>query len=231
MRFDEAVLDEAVRVQRRRPVLRLYRWSGPALSIGAHQRLSGELIARCADRGVEVVRRPTGGTAVLHGDDLTYSVVAPAGRRSVLEAYSWVAEGLIAGLARLGIAAQVGGRGPGFPPKGPAEALGAHAACFAATVGADLKVGEAKICGSAQVRRSGFLLQHGSIPLADVRPLTRDLLRHPGPNNSTCLERLRPGIKWEEVAGCLRAGFEGTWGPAREVSLQELFPVEYAGSV
>ncbi|CAN5806914.1 hypothetical protein BH23ACT12_BH23ACT12_16150 [soil metagenome] len=229
MRIDEAVLDHSVRVQHPRPVLRLYRWNTPTLSIGAHQRLSDELLARCAKRGVEVVRRPTGGTAVLHGDDLTYSVVAPSGGRGVLDGYYWIAEGLIAGLARLGIKAQVGVRTTQTASPCPVAALGAHSACFAATAGADLKVGEAKVCGSAQVRRSGYLLQHGSIPLGDGRSFTRDLLRHPGPNNSTCLEHLRPGIKWEEVAGALVAGFEENWGPAQEVSLQEFFPVERAG--
>lgn len=229
MRVDAALLDHAIGVSHSRAVLRLYRWSGPVLSIGAHQRLSAGMVARCAARGVEVVRRPTGGTAVLHGDDLTYSVVTHAGGRGVLEAYRWVAGGLIAGLARLGIQAQVGARRPNLAPPGPADALADHSACFATTVGADLRVGEAKICGSAQLRRSGYLLQHGSIPLADSRPLTRELLHHPGSNNSACLDELSPGITWEEVAVCLVAGFEQVWGPAQAVSLQEFFPVELAG--
>jgi lipoate-protein ligase A len=84
-------------------------------------------------------------------------------------------------------------------------------------VGADLQVGGAKICGSAQVRRSGWLLQHGSIPIGDARPLTRKLLRHPGADGSTCIERLRPGTTAEELAGSLVAGFESLWGPARPV--------------
>lgn len=229
MRVDAALLDNAIGGRRSRAVLRLYRWSGPALSIGVHQRLSDEMVARCAESGVAVVRRPTGGTAVLHGGDLTYSVVAPASGRGVLDAYRWIAGGLIAGLARLGIQAQVGSQGPVPAARGPEDALAAHSACFATTVGADLRVGEAKICGSAQLRRSGYLLQHGSLPLADSRSLTRELLRHPGPNDSACLDSFRPGITWDELAGCLVAGFEQVWGPARAVSMQEFFPVELAG--
>jgi lipoate-protein ligase A len=221
MAVDAALLAWAVRTHPERPVLRLYRWARPALSLGVHQRVSDELVARCAERGVDVVRRPTGGTAVLHGDDLTYSVVAPSGGRGVLDAYSWVAEGLIAGLALLGITAETGG--PGNRLVGP-PALDARSACFATTVGADLKVGGSKICGSAQVRRSGWFLQHGSIPLGDNRPMTADLLRHPGRNGSTCIDLLRPGTTTDDLAGALVKGFESRWGGFREVKLEKFSP-------
>ncbi len=83
------------------------RWKGPVLSIGVHQRLSEELVSRCDSRSVEIVRRPNRGTAVLHDRDLTYCVLPPAlGRMGVLEAYRWVAEGLIDGLGRLGLTAE-----------------------------------------------------------------------------------------------------------------------------
>jgi lipoate-protein ligase A len=218
MALDEALLRAARTEARRRPLLRVYTWSRPTLSIGAHQRLSDELIDRCAGYGVDVVRRPTGGTAVLHGDDLTYCVVAQAGGRGVLDAYSWIAECLIAGLARMGIDAEVGGRG-----SRPA-ALTAGGACFASTVGADLQVGGAKICGSAQVRRSGWLLQHGSIPIGDPRPLTRDLLRHPGADRCTYVADLRPGTTAEQLAGSLVSGFEALWGPGSPVTENDFVP-------
>lgn len=220
MALDDALLHAAISGERRRPLLRIYTWSRPTLSLGLHQSCSDELTERCAGYGVDVVRRPTGGTAVLHGGDLTYSVVAPSGRRGVLEAYSWIAEALIAGLSRLGLDAEAGGRRSAQAASVPA----AHGACFASTVGADLQVGGAKICGSAQVRRSGWLLQHGSIPIGDARPLTRKLLRHPGANTSTCLEHLRPGTTCEELAGSLVSGFESLWGPARSITGENLFP-------
>lgn len=220
MAIDEALLQAALSGRRRRPLLRLYTWSRPALSLGVHQRSSAELADRCAGYGVDLVRRPTGGTAVLHGDDLTYCVVAPAGGRGVLDAYRWIAEGLIAGLSRVGIDAEVGGRRPA-PSAG---ALTADAACFASTVGADVQAGGAKICGSAQVRRSGWLLQHGSIPIGDARPLTRKLLRHPGADGSTCVEQLRPGTTAKQLAGCLISGFESLWGPARPVEEHDIVP-------
>ena len=95
--------------------------------------------------GVEVVRRPTGGRALLHGADLTYAVAlprpdGPAGHVDAV--YRTIAAGLIAGLAGLGVTASVGEeRGPAGP------------VCFAAAQGADLRVGNRKLCGSAQVQR------------------------------------------------------------------------------
>ena len=137
--------------------LRLYRWTRPALSLGHFQSASDVDHDACARLGVEVVRRPTGGKALLHGGDLTYAVVFPRpdgadGRVDAI--HDVVAAALIAGLRRLGVAARVarhGGRG------GPV--------CFAGQQGADLRVGTQKVCGSAQVRRAGAVLQHGSLLL------------------------------------------------------------------
>jgi lipoate-protein ligase A len=225
MRIDAALLDRAIELDLRLPILRVYRWDAPALSLGLHQQLSDELLGRCTGLGVEIVRRPTGGSAVLHGGDLTYAVVAPSGNRGVIDAYHWVAGGLIEGLAQVGVDARVGARdgGPG------SLMLDSRAACFAATAAADLQVGEAKICGSAQIRHRGWFLQHGSIPITDNRVLTRRLLRHPGANNSTCIETLCPGTTWEQLAGCLIGGFESLWGRSEELKLDDLKRLETIG--
>lgn len=222
MRIDEFLLDRAVRERAPRPVLRIYRWAGPTLSVGAHQRLSDELLAGCRSRGVEVVRRPTGGSAVLHGKDLTYAVVAPHGGLGVLATYREVAGALIDGLARLGIDARVGTRRDRAAGGQPAPVA---VACFATTLGADLQVGDSKICGSAQVRRRGWFLQHGSIPLGDDRQFTRRLLRHAGANNSTCIDLLRPGTSPLEVTAGLVEGFKSRWGEAWETALEELMMI------
>jgi lipoate-protein ligase A len=139
------------------PVLRLYTWSRPALSLGRFQPDADVDHDACERRGVEVVRRPTGGRALLHGGDLTYAVALPQPggvQRSVDTIYRFVAAGLIAGLARLTVDAQVarheGGGGP---------------VCFSGQEGSDLRVGTRKVCGSAQVHRESAVLQHGSILL------------------------------------------------------------------
>ena len=105
--------------------------------------------------GVEVVRRPTGGRALLHGGDLTYAVALPAGPAANVDAtYAYLAGGLRAGLARLGVTAEIARH------EGPAGAV-----CMATQQGADLRVGDRKVCGSAQVQRGAGVLQHGSILL------------------------------------------------------------------
>jgi lipoate-protein ligase A len=156
-----------------RPALRLYRWVRPAVSLGRFQPESDVDRDACARFGVDVVRRPTGGKGLLHGGDLTYAVVMPqpAGAAGRVDAvYELLARALITGLGRLGVAAAVA-RHDG--PAGPV--------CFAAQQGADLRVGERKLCGSAQVRHQGAVLQHGSI-LLDRLPFdeTDLLVTRPG---------------------------------------------------
>jgi lipoate-protein ligase A len=139
------------------PRLRLYQWRPPALSLGRFQPDDDVDAAACERMGVQVVRRPTGGRALLHGGDLTYAVTLPIGageRASVDDTYAYLARALCAGLARLGVPAAVARH------EGPAGAV-----CMATQQGADLRVGERKVCGSAQVQRGGVVLQHGSILL------------------------------------------------------------------
>ena len=148
--------------------LRLYTWRSPVLSLGRFQDVDAVDVAACARHGVEVVRRPSGGRALLHGADLTYAVAMPRppGDEGRVDAvYCRLAGALIAGLATLGVEAAIGRHeGPGGP------------ACFVTQQGADLRVGDRKLCGSAQVQRDGALLQHGSILLRRLPIDETDLL-------------------------------------------------------
>lgn len=142
------------------PLLRVYTWSRPALTLGRFQPDDDVDAAACAHHGVEVARRPSGGRALLHGADLTYALACQRPAEPVSDTYRWIAAGLVAALARLGVDAAV------------TEHHGrAGAACFGALAGADLRVGDRKLCGSAQVRRGRTVLQHGSVLL---RRLTID---------------------------------------------------------
>ena len=211
MAVDRALLAAALAGQQPEPVVRIYRWQSPTLTVGAKMDVPDAVHRRCAEAGVAVVRRPTGGGCVLHDGDLTYSVVAPEQGRSVLEAYRWVAQGLIAGLGRLGIAAAVAEH----------PAIGRPLNCFQAATGADVAVGGRKLCGSAQVRRGGRFLQHGSIPIADVRARTAALLGGMPDERSTCLDQVKPGTTWEDLAEALVQGFAEAWGSSpRERALE-----------
>ena len=174
------------------PVLRLYRWSPPALSLGRFQPETDVDVDACRGLGVEVVRRPTGGRALLHGGDLTYAVAMPrppgaAGHVDAL--YRMLAAGLVAGLAELGVAAAIGGdRGPAGP------------VCFAAAQGADLRVGDRKLCGSAQVQRGAVVLQHGSVLLDRLRFDELDVLAPPaGESGPDAREETRARLRAKSV--------------------------------
>ncbi len=181
MEADVALLDDVVAGAP--AALRLYRWAAPALSVGRFQPDDDVDHAACRRRGVAVVRRPTGGRALLHGGDLTYAVAMPrpSGMNgSVTGVYQLLAGALIAGLAELGIEAEVA---HADGPAGPA--------CLAGQEGSDLRVGARKLCGSAQVRRGTALLQHGAVLLARLPFDETDVLR--GAGGSAARAELRAG--------------------------------------
>jgi lipoate-protein ligase A len=163
MAVDDAML-EALREGRVPPTLRVYAWQAPTLSLGRAQVLDAELEARCMQRGVTVVRRPTGGRAVYPAGDFTYAIAVEGLPAGVKASYAVLAEGLAEGLAGLGVATTMG----------EASRPGRSAACFASPTAADLKAGAAKLLGSAQVRRAGAVLQHGTLYLKRVAPAIFD---------------------------------------------------------
>lgn len=142
MAQDELMLDRVS--QGDVPVLRIYCWSPPAVSIGYFQRLREEVDeATCQDKGVDIVRRMTGGGAVYHKTEATYSIIAPQKMmpHDILKSYEKINQGVIEALSLLGIES-------GFRPLN------------------DIVVGDKKISGNAQTRRRGCILQHGTILLA-----------------------------------------------------------------
>jgi lipoate-protein ligase A len=161
------------------PVLRLYAWREPSVSLGFRQAEPGWL-ARCDALGVDVVRRVTGGGAVLHAGDLTYSVAAPVdapGLPSDLRgSYEWIRARLVAGLEAAGLAASPSCARPG------ADRL---ELCFAGATGYEIELDGEKLVGSAQRRTRRGFLQHGSIRISDdaalYRALTGNSLAGPKP--------------------------------------------------
>ena len=147
---------DATLLQRRQASLRFYRWSRPTLSLGFHQPLQQrDWLAWQAEGGGDLVRRPTGGGAVLHGGDLCYALVLPAPRLSRHQAYSQICRWLMGSFAALGEPLQFGSAAAGRDPD-----------CFARSTTADLvNAAGTKRIGSAQRWQQGWLLQHGSIQL------------------------------------------------------------------
>ncbi len=161
MAVDEAIL-LAHAAGEAPPTLRFYRWDPPAVSLGYFQDYATDVDpAVCRQEGIDIVRRPTGGRAVLHDREVTYSVVVSADRLpgTVVETYRSIAEGLVQGLRDLGLEADLA---PEEATRGGAVPEGA---CFEVPSSYEIIAGGRKIVGSAQVRRDGAILQHGSIPL------------------------------------------------------------------
>ena len=175
MALDHALMHRATRTGE--AVLRVYAWQEPTLSFGRHEVARGVYDrAAISAAGLAVVRRPTGGRAVLHDDEITYSVTAPlpsdhhaavpggARRARARALYAAINHLLLQGLARLGVAAQLASGDAAARP----GSLGAGP-CFDTASDGELVVAGRKLVGSAQWREEGAVLQHGSMLIADHR--------------------------------------------------------------
>jgi lipoyl(octanoyl) transferase len=172
MALDEAIM-EAVAAGDSPPTLRFYQWAPPCLSLGKRQPPDGVDLAACRADGVDVVRRATGGWAILHTDELTYSVALrpddPRVSGAILDTYRTLSQGLILGLRVLEADAEMN-------PVIPGGAQNSSAACFEVPSAYEITVGGRKLIGSAQTRPAGKVLQHGSLPLyGDIARVARYL--------------------------------------------------------
>lgn len=188
MAVDEAILEHNHRGDSL-PTLRLYAWSPPCLSLGYAQPYSEVDLEALQARGWEVVRRPTGGRAILHTDELTYSVTAPADNSvtagGVLESYNRIALALLRALQSLGLPVQIEEHAaPGSPGA-------ANPVCFEVPSSYEITVGGRKLVGSAQARRREGVLQHGSLPLTgDLGRITQVLAFKDQPARQEAARRL-----------------------------------------
>ena len=178
MALDEAILEAAGRGAVP-PTLRLYAWQPACLSLGYAQPYSDVDLAALHAHGWELVRRPTGGRAILHTDEITYSVSGPADEPrlagSVLESYRVLAQALLRTLELLHIPAQALEK-PAAPGQ-PARAAEQNPVCFEVPSNYEITVQGKKLIGSAQARRKEGVLQHGSLPLfGDLARITQALV-------------------------------------------------------
>lgn len=172
MAADVAIL-EAIRAGDSVPVLRFYRWAPPCVTLGKFQQAAGNVrLAVCAQSGIDVARRPTGGRAILHDNEVTFSVIIPERDlpgtiAGVMDAYRVLGAAMAAGLRRLGLPAELVEHNA-TTRSGDASAMttSGNPACFAAKARCDLMVNGKKIIGSAQLRKDGIILQQNSLPLS-----------------------------------------------------------------
>jgi lipoate-protein ligase A len=218
MAVDEAIM-LSVSEDRSPPTLRFYGWEPPCVSIGYNQSLKEEVdLEKCRIRGYNWVRRPTGGRAVLHIDELTYSVVAPMDEPRVygdiLTSYRRISLGLLAGLQSIGGTISQADRKEKDSEK-------KSAACFEVPSHYEVTALGRKLVGSAQVRRMGVVLQHGSLPLTGdasrlvevlkLPEMERERLRQVLHTRAIALdEALGKKVPFQEAAEAIESGFRET---------------------
>jgi lipoate-protein ligase A len=213
------------------PTLRFYGWQPAAVSIGYFQQAAKDIdFAACAATGVSVVRRLTGGRAVLHDRELTYSIVVrdaePSIPSAVIASYGHFSNGLLAGLRLLGINAQMNISRHAYGQNSFKHI--SSAACFDTPSNYEITYDTRKLVGSAQVRKHGVILQHGSILLGFSAQKAAAVLMLSSPEARIAMEKkletrvvsveeiLKRSITREEAAAAVTAAL----GPALGIELQ-----------
>lgn len=204
------------------PTMRVYGWSEPSISLGYSQNAEAELdMERCRELGIPVVRRPTGGRALLHYNELTYAVVAPVTlapfNRGLKATFQAISEALVLSLEELDVQCDINtSKQRSGPVRSPA--------CYASLNHCEITVDGKKLVGSAQKRTSKAFLQHGSLVIESDHDLFTSLLRFNDERQridtrqrlldaTTSLNRVcGRELTFEEICNALREGFHKTFG-------------------
>jgi lipoate-protein ligase A len=223
MALDEAIATE-VRKGNSLPTLRLYEWEVPSVSLGSFQKIADLNVSACVENNIPVVRRPTGGRAILHGDELTYSFSAgnegffSAG---LLDTYRQLSAALKSALDMLGLAVTM------KTERESGKTLARSSLCFKSTSYGELSYRGRKLIGSAQKRWKDGFLQQGSIPYTIDEEVTRTIF-HLTPSadirdGMIGLREALPDLDPAQFEEAIRTSFENIFrirfrrcGPSRE---------------
>ena len=204
MDFDEKLLNIAVSEKKETPTLRLYGWSPACVSLGRNQDDSHINKDFCNENNIDIVRRLTGGRALLHDNELTYSFVCPVNflknGETIIHSYKEISGALATGLKKTGIAAYM-------PEEKKASTKFEY--CMSLSTGADLSFKGKKIAGSAQFRKQGYILQHGSIMFDYDKEKIKNIFGEaPLEDKITTIKESAPQVSLEGLSNSLKAGFE-----------------------
>ena len=205
MKMDIAILDNSIETLSV-PVLRIYQWNPPAVSLGRYQDTSGIDLDYCNKNKIDIVKRPTGGRAVFHQGDITYCFVVNQELieegHSVNKSYYEISSALITGLKKLGL--------DGLDISSSGRAYTKYNACMAVTTGADVIYNGKKVAGSAQLRKNNYILQHGSVLIeqdfsrtARIFNISEELL-----NCVNLGEVVKEDLTYEILSESIKEGFE-----------------------
>jgi lipoate-protein ligase A len=214
MAVDEAILEFSRRVEQP-TTLRLYAWTPPCLSLGYGQSYTDIDLDRLKSYDWDVVRRPTGGRAILHTDELTYAVIGsqedPLLTGGVLESYQRLSNALLEALKRMEITADAVAKNVAIT-----ENMMDNPVCFEVPSNYEITFKGKKLIGSAQARRKNTVLQHGSLPLSGDLTRIVQVLRYPNDSSRTeAAERLLSHATTVESV----LGFRGDWWIASQAMI------------
>ncbi len=195
MQIDNDLLEDAVKNNLQEPVFRLYGWSPACVSLGRNQRSDFIDENLLKENNIDLVRRLTGGRALLHDNEITYSYVCPVSSlksgENVTNSYKEISQILIEGFKKLGIELDFGGE---RKPKGHLDY------CMLVSTGADLCYEGKKLIGSAQFRKSGYILQHGSILYDYNRELLEKIFKEEVETSSiTSIKEINKSIPKDDI--------------------------------
>lgn len=199
MQIDSDLLDFAIKNELKEPIFRLYGWEPACVSLGRNQKddfLDYELLK---SKNIDVVRRLTGGRALLHDNEITYSFICPESflqnGSHIVSSYKEISKILIDKFKKLGIDLDFGASKPiktGFDY------------CMLISTGADLCYKEKKLIGSAQCRSHGYILQHGSILYDYDKNLLEEIFKEKvSTDEITSIKEINPKLSKEEIIDIL----------------------------
>lgn len=198
MQIDSDLLNFAIKNELKEPIFRLYGWEPACVSLGRNQKddfLDYELLK---SKNIDVVRRLTGGRALLHDNEITYSFICPESflqnGSHIVSSYKEISQILIDKFKKLGIDLDFGASKPiktGFDY------------CMLISTGADLCYKEKKLIGSAQCRSHGYILQHGSILYGYDKKLLEEIFKEKVSTEITSIKEINPKLSKEEIIDIL----------------------------
>lgn len=198
MQIDSDLLENAIKTNSNEPVFRLYGWKPACVSLGRNQKSDFLDEKFLHEKNIDIVRRLTGGRALLHDNEITYSFICPVSclnnGENVIESYKEISQILINAFKKIDIDLDFGG----------VRKAGHYDYCMLVSTGADLCYGNKKLIGSAQFRKEGYILQHGSI-LYDYNSSLLESIFHEKVDTSsvTAIKEIRPDLTKQDIIDLL----------------------------
>ena len=201
MQKDLNLFEEACTNSYKEPILRFYGWKPACVSLGRNQKIETINQKYCIDNHIDITRRITGGRALLHQDELTYSFICSTEfleNENVQKSYEIISSALIKGFKKLGIEVSFGVKKPDVR----------YNYCMLLSTGADLNYQNKKIVGSAQYRAKGYILQHGSILYSINKTHIKNIFNEDLGEKLITINEILTEIKNKDLISALKKGFE-----------------------